>query len=120
MRLSLEPEHWYATEFIGEEFEDEIRSYSPIKIRSLKSTGGGSRRFELSFYHANYPEGVREKTYALRTIERNRSFILASSINHNPTRLLLIYRLSAEWLVQHFDADFSRSESPVSWLERNA
>ena len=120
MRFSLEPNRWYATEIIGEEFEKTIRSYSPIKVRRLVPESKGSRCFSLEFYHANYPEGVRNKLYRLRTIERNKEFMLAVSTEHNPRRYLLIYPISIEWLKSNFCVDVESGISAEDWLERNA
>jgi hypothetical protein len=116
--LLLEPRHWYAAELIGEEFGTEIRSYSPIRVDEVRPSGG--RRFSLAFYHANYPEGVRDKVYELETIERTASFILARSREHNPSRLMLIYPITSVWLREHFGATVSDGEDVEAWLARNA
>ena len=117
-RLSLEPGHWYAAELLGEEFGDEIRSYSPIRVEEIRPRGG--RRFSLAFYHANYPEGVRDKVYELETIERNATFILARSREHSPSRLMLIYTVTRAWLQEHFGATVAESEDLQAWLATNA
>ena len=69
LRFTLRERFWYAVEFIGEEFGDQIRSYSPIRVDEVVCENSGRRLFSLSFYHANYPEGVRDKCYTLQTIE---------------------------------------------------
>ena len=70
-RFTLIPGHWYAVEFIGDEFSvaDDFRSHSAIRVDSVITAPGGQRCFDLSFYHANYPEGVRDKVYTLQTVE---------------------------------------------------
>lgn len=90
-RFTLTPSKWYAVEFIGDEFstEKECRSYSPIRVDRITPVKGGHRHFDLSFYHANYPEGVRDKVYTLQTLERGEHFILVRSAGHSPVRLLL-------------------------------
>ncbi|MFA3793190.1 hypothetical protein AB6T38_18935 [Aliiglaciecola sp. SL4] len=120
MRITLEPGKWYAAEILSEEFSDSIRSYTPIKIRNLTSHGGGKRIFTLEFYHANYPSGVREKIYELRTLERNRNFILAVSTENKPKRTFLIHSISIEWLNRHFQANVERGQTAEDWLEINA
>jgi hypothetical protein len=117
-RFHLEPRRWYAAELIGEEFGSEIRSYSPIRVDEIRPKGG--RRFSLAFYHASYPEGVRDKVYQLETIERSATFILARSREHSPTRLMLIYFITSAWLCEHFGASVSESEDVQAWLARNA
>lgn len=120
MRFSLGPDRWYAAEIIGEEFEKTIRSYSPIKVRRIVSEGKGGRFFLLDFYHANYPEGVREKRYHLKTIERNKEFILAVSTEDNPRRYFLIHPINVEWLKNIYHVDFKPGMSAEDWLERYA
>ncbi len=117
-RMSLEPGYWYAMELLGEEFGDEIRSYSPIRVEEITAHGG--RRFSLAFYHANYPEGVRSKAYELETLERNRAFILARSASHRPIRLLLIHTVTRAWLKEHFGISVADSEDIQAWLTSNA
>jgi hypothetical protein len=117
-RFTLAPKHWYAAEFIGEEFGSEIRSYSPIKVDRV--TPRGSHTFELAFYHANYPEGVRGKTYTLRTLKRTSTFLLAISTEHEPARLLLIYAMSTAWMRAHFGCGISDSEDVEAWLDKHA
>ena len=117
-RFSLNHGLWYAAELIGEEFGTDIRSYSPIRVQSVTAQGG--RKFSLAFYHANYPEGVRDKVYDLETIERNRYFVLARSRSHDPWRTLLIYNVTIKWLVRHFGIVARDTDDPQSWLTRNA
>ena len=117
-RLTFKPGRWYAAELLGEEFGREIRSYSPVRVDEITPRGG--RRFSLAFYHANYPEGVRDKVYELETIERNRVFILARSLSHTPARLILIYPITGAWLREHFGVAVEESEDPQEWLTRNA
>lgn len=101
-RFTLHPGRWYAVEIIGDEFGDVLRSYSPLRIDGVAPSGSGQRCFTLSFYHANYPEGVRDKVYTLQTVERSARYLLASSTTHNPTRILLIHDISWDWMRSHF------------------
>ncbi len=117
-RFVLEPGCWYAAELIGEEFGSEIRSYSPIRVEEVQPKSG--RRFSLTFYHANYPEGVRDKVYELDTIEQCPTFLLARSREHSPARLMLIYPVERAWLHEHFGADVAESEDVQAWLARHA
>lgn len=117
-RFTLEPRQWYACEIIGDEFDDDKCSYSPIKVISVMPAQKGNRTFSLDFYHANYPEGVRDKTYTLQTIERGSSFLLAKAIDYEPVRLLQIYEISPEWVTSHFPS-FRPDDEIQRWLERN-
>jgi hypothetical protein len=120
-RFTLRPGEWCAAEFIGDEFANECRSYSPIRIESVKPSHSGKRLFKLSFFHANYPQGVQEKLYTLQTIERGEHFIMARSMNHTPTRLLLIYTITWEWLRLHFRIEQpSGGDDIARWLSTHA
>lgn len=117
-RFSLEPNCWYAAELFSEEFGSAVRSYSPIRIDRVTPKGG--RKFELAFYHANYPEGVRDKVYDLETVERNRYFAIVRSVSHEPARFMLIYCVTTDWLLCHFGVTVRDGEDAQTWLTRNA
>lgn len=88
-------------ELIGPEFGTEVRHYSPILATSLSAPAKGSRCFDLSFFHAAYPEGVQDKVYTIRTIERSNHFLLGTVVG--TSRLVLFMALSDQWLNRHFD-----------------
>lgn len=117
-RFALQEHDWDAAEIIGEEFGVEIKSYSPIRIEGITPKGG--RKFGLQFYHANYPEGVRDKVYELQMVERNKKFILARSSSHHPIRWFLFYSITLEWLNGHFGMAAGEGLDVETWLELNA
>ena len=119
MRFTLEINRWYACELVGDEFDNDKCSYSPIRVLSLETSGTGKRVFSLGFYHANYPEGVRDKLYTLQTIERGRTYILARSTAHDPTRFLLCYDIDWEWLTRHFKVEPEKQANIQRWLGEN-
>jgi hypothetical protein len=95
-RFTITPDNWYACEFIGDEFVDGTDGFSPIKVYSIKPLGGGKRQFVLRFYHAFYQEGVRDKEYTMETLERGERFLLARSLEHQPSRILKFTRLELD------------------------
>jgi len=114
LRFTLRNKKWYACEFIGDEFDRDKCSYSPIRIIDIKPHRNGNRLITLKFFHANYPQGVQTKEYVLRTIERGKHFLLSKSIYHNPCRFLQIYEMDEDWLKRHFPhKDFDRLDSEV-------
>lgn len=120
-RFNLREKRWYAAEFLGDEFGAtyEFRSYSPIHVHSLKPLKSGKRQFQLNFYHAFYPEGVRAKSYQLETIERGEGFILCRSTTHQPPRLMIIYEIDAAWVRNHCQMSFPENElSLQDWLTK--
>lgn len=118
-RFTLEPRRWYACELIGDEFGEDKCSYSPIKAYGFEPVGDGSRTLILSFYHANYPAGVRDKTYRLQTIERGSTFLLVRSLDHQPARILRIYDIDATWMGRHFPSMKPARGDVQAWLETN-
>lgn len=119
MRFTIENNRWYACEFIGDEFDEDLCSYSPIKILRLETLAHGDRTLSLNFYHANYPEGVRDKTYRLRTMERGEGFLLAKSLDHNPVRILQIYEITYKWISRHFPRLTPDNNNLQTWLDRH-
>lgn len=122
-RFTLERGRWYACELIGDEFSDVFGtdqcSYSPIKIFDVSPAQTGDRTFRLHFYHANYPEGVQDKEYIMRMIERGTNMLLARSLEHTPPRFLQIYEITSEWVSTHFPS-MSPDRDIQAWLDRNA
>lgn len=118
-RFTLQLGGWYAAELIGDEFPEsgDLCSYSPIRVDRIEPLKSGHRRFRLSFFHANYPSGVQNKTYLLTTLHRGRKHILAKS-DHEPARMLLIYPISTEWLRRHFNAQLNSRDEMLRWLNR--
>lgn len=119
-RFTLEPEKWYAMELIGDEFvgPNYLLRYSPIKVLALNLSGKGTRSFKLEFFHANYPAGVQNKIYRLRTIARSDHFMLAESLDNKPSRIIHLQRLSHQWLNSHFQARISSDREAIEWIER--
>jgi hypothetical protein len=119
-RFTLLRDCWYACEFIGDEFESDRCSYSPIKVFEVAPLGDGTRSMRLDFFHACYPAGVQDKTYNLQTIERGERFMLARSVEHAPARFLQIYDIDAAWIRRHFEGIHQpNSSGELSvWLDR--
>lgn len=118
-RFTLQPGRWYACEIIGDEFDEDCCSYSPIRVDRIEPMKSGNQTFKMYFYHANYPEGVREKQYTLRTIDRTHKFIIANSIEHKPVRILQIYDIDAQWIKRHFPNMIVEGNDVQTWLRNN-
>lgn len=89
---------WYAAEFIGDEFENDLRHYSPIRVDGLQALKSGRGELVLAFWHENYPAGVQDKEYRLRVLERGQRFLLARKVDSTPARLILTRDLTWKWL----------------------
>jgi hypothetical protein len=116
MRFTLERDNWYAMEIISPEFGADVRAYSPVKVYGVSPYGGGKRRFELEFFHANYPAGVQQKTYVVETIGRKKNYLLGRVIDSE--RIILIFALTEEWLDKHFSIPPGSDESISARMER--
>ena len=116
-RFTLQPGKWYACEIIGDEFSEDCCSYSPLRIDHIRPLKKGDQTFSLHFYHANYPEGVRDKQYILRTIEHGYKYILAKSVDHNPSRIFQIYDIDPAWVERHFPNMSVDREDVQAWLD---
>lgn len=103
-------------ELIGPEFGEEVRHYSPVKTLGITPLGKGNGRFELEFFHANYPEGVQGKFYTIQTIERKRNYMLGRVIDTE--RIVLLFDLNEDWLKAHFGARNQSGESAERWVEK--
>lgn len=96
-QFSLDLGVWYAAEFLGDEFAGR-RHYSPIRVDGLELLKTGRGELRLAFWHQNYPEGVQDKVYKLRVLERAATYILVRSLEHDPARILHITTLTWRWL----------------------
>ncbi len=52
---------------------------SPIRVDEVKR--GPRGRVRLGFYHAHYPDGVRDKVYDLRITEESQGGIVAKALD---------------------------------------
>jgi hypothetical protein len=118
MRFTLENDHWYAMELIDSHFGEDFRRYSPIRIYGITASGGGSRQFQMNFFHANYPAGVQDKNYLVETIDRKQNYLLGKVLDSD--RIILLFGLDHKWLNNHFNADIRPGDSLEDWCERNS
>lgn len=118
----LIPGRWYACEFIGDDFKnsEDRCSYSPIRIDSVEPPDTEDGVFLLRFYHANYPEGVRDKVYKLKVLERGDSFMIAESLDDRPLRILQIYDIDSAWISRHFPEVEVSIDDVQEWLNRHS
>lgn len=120
-RFTLQLRRWYAMLLLGDEFNPpgmHMGSPSPIHIEEVTSLKTGQSLFELSFFHANYPEGVQGKTYTLKTIHRGQSGLLAQSIHHDPPRFLYVTELTLQWLRHNFPNTEFIGNDPQECMKR--
>ena len=75
--------------------------------------------FLLRFYHANYPEGVRDKVYKLKVLGRGDSYMIAKSLDHTPARILQVYDIDVAWIFRHFPEADVNIDDVQEWLKRH-
>jgi hypothetical protein len=119
-QFTLQADTWYACEFIGDEFDKDACSCSPIKVHEFAPAKTGKRIYSLHFYQANYPEGVREQQYTLRITNRGQSILLAKSLLGKTQQFLLIHAITPEWVSERFNILLSHTIDMQDWLEKNA
>lgn len=114
------PGRWYACELMGDFFKDleDACSYSPIRIDSFEPSDSEDGAFVLSFYHANYPEGVQDKRYKVRILDRGDSYMILKSLEHTPVRILRMYDIDAAWIPRHFAETEVNVDDVQAWLNR--
>ena len=100
-RFTLQPRQWYAMECI---FPNAHRHFSPIWLKEVQPQGGGDRRLDLAFFHANYPAGVQDKIYTLRVLRRAPGYLLTERLtpDGDERTLILIEPITVEWLRRQF------------------
>jgi hypothetical protein len=97
--FTIEPRRWYAMQL----WMDGIFDLSPVRIHNVRPLKNGTNELELEFYHASYPEGVRDKNYRLRILFRGTNYLLAHCIGYDDNRCVWISNLTADWLWPHID-----------------
>ena len=118
MSYRLKKGEWYAAEFLEDGLIRFGHRYSPIRVETITPLKTGNRIFELQFLHANYPEGVQDKRYRLQTLHAGEEYILTRSVDHDPTRFVLIYDIDAAWLSERFNIEISSRDDPANWLDK--
>jgi hypothetical protein len=116
------PGRWYACEIMGDFFKnwEDRRSYSPIRIDGIEPSAIEDGIFLLRVYHANYPEGVRDKVYKLKVLERGDSYMIAKSLDHTPARILQVYDIDAAWISRHFPEVEVIIDDVQEWLNTHS
>jgi hypothetical protein len=101
---------WFAMEFFCENFNH----VSPILVEGFKVHNSGNRLFKLSFFHANYSQGVQDKRYELQTVIRNTFMLVAErqdADEEGKRPVLCFFDLTSEWLETHFRGRFRSNPS---------
>ncbi len=82
------------------------RHYSPVWVSEVRPLKTGAGRLVVSFYHANYPEGVRDKVYELTVLHRAPGFVLSKNQTGEigQERIVIFEAISGDWLRRHFPA----------------
>ena len=103
----LQSKKWFAMEHI---FADAHRHYSPVWIENVNPLPSGKGVLELTFFHANYPEGVQGKIYQVRVLQRMPAYLVGARQElDGSTRGTLIFEvITPEWMALHF------SNNPIS------
>lgn len=121
VRFTIEARKWYAMECLLSGEDGLERHFSPIRVEELASLKTGQGEFELAFFHAGYPVGVRDKRYRLRTLKRSTGYLVADRLDDELRSMtIIIHDLSRAWLKQHFCIDLQEAETIDDLMERIA
>lgn len=101
----LYPRVWYA---MTVHFPTQpIAHHSPIYVQQVRALKSGQGLLDLTFFHANYPEGVQDKRYRLRVLHRSSGHLVAARIEESsfdPEPLAIVLApISPVWMKVHFE-----------------
>lgn len=117
-RFTLRSDTWYTMEFHianGSAYEHWL---SAVKVYSIAPKGSGAGIFDLSFYHADYPAGVRDKIYTLRTLLRSEAYIIAERLGEKDRQMsVILFDLQPEWLKRYYNIEARSMDEAVRKLE---
>ena len=119
-RFALAPGQWLAMEAWMRGFPDPPHC-SPVRVLAVSPHGGGRRELTLRFFHATYPEGVREKEYHLRVLHRAHDTLTLLRLDAPDMEMTLtLFPLHSHWMEKHFPnpAEGSEPGSIERMLER--
>ena len=106
--FTLKPDRWYAMEVWDANWQFRPHA-SPVKIFRVTPLKRGDGTFKLSFFHANYPEGVQHKVYTLRTLHRSSEVLLAISVDPKEERALAFFPVVQKWLHAYWPESFRQT-----------
>jgi hypothetical protein len=104
---------WYAMEVFGAGGAPTNPHLSPIYVNAIEPLKTGHGILRLTFFHANYPEGVQNKEYVLRVLHRGTFHLAAVKTENEDQPLVIIFPLESDWIQTHFPK-FESSKYPMS------
>ena len=80
------------------------RHHSPIWVSRVAPKKRGKGLLRIEFYHANYPEGVRDKGYDLKVLHRDIGYLLAMRVDEKqkPLGTMILETATLEWMERTF------------------
>ncbi len=91
---------------------------SPVKILSISPLKTGRGQLVVEYYHAFYPEGVREKSTQLTVLTRGADSLVGIE---DGSRIYIFQPLTRMWLESSFVREeislLLRSDDPAACLE---
>lgn len=90
---------------------------SPVWVRAVVPKQRGAGVLQLDFYHANYPESVRDKVYDLRVVHRAEGYLLALRVSEDTGAVqgtVILQSITTDWMTEHFPSLVIRSGIPLA------
>ena len=97
-------------------FPSAVRHFSPIWVEEITPLKTGVGMLRLRLFHANYPEGVQDKVYDLRVVQRFDGHLLAlRRSDGREDATVILESITREWFVHHFPNLRLRHDSDSSF-----
>jgi len=111
--FTISPRTWYAMEYV---FPSAERHFSPIWVQEITPLKAGTGMLRLQLFHANYPEGVQDKLYELKVVQRFAGYLVALRRHDGvPDATVLLEPITRKWVGQHFPNLRLREDSEESF-----
>jgi len=114
--FTLHPNRWYGMQLWTEGPVVGGTTFSPIRIYKVRPLKSGNNELQVDFFHAFYPEGVRDKSYRLRILYRGTNYLLAQC-PETEGRCVWLGHLTKDWLKPHVYAEHARAIETAPDLE---
>lgn len=115
-QLTLKPGNWYAWQMLPGYGSGLEGYFSPIYVQRVQPPKSGKQQLRLVFLNARYAQGVQNFTVKLRVLARRQNHLLASLIEAEDARDVVISHITQTWLEHHM-ADLLRLNPPSQFPE---
>ena len=109
---------WYAAEFLGDGLIRLVTDIPRSASRRSHHLKTGNGYLSCSSFTRIIPKVYRTRDIDSRLFTPSEEYILTRSVDHDPTRFVLIYDIDAAWLSERFNIEISSRDDPANWLDK--